>query len=280
MPFVNGKWVEPNTSQDPWYGGGGSDSSNPAHYKTWDPISKSYVEGDPYKQNQQQLMQHGLAGVGNRFGDWARSQIGNTAPMVTVDHAALDADRQTAQQSYQQQQQALGMMQAAAQGQGPSVAALQSQAGQDAAVQQMMQGGRAGLMQNYGTQAASDAATARAQEIGQAQQSWAQGAENLRQGSLQDRQQALQNSYQASQLAQMQQQQDLDRRMKLEQLAQGGYGAQQGYLNDLASAQLGQQGIEMQNAMNQQAAMMNMYGSLAGAFGSQIPRGGKGNGNG
>ena len=78
----------------------------------------------------------------------------------------------------------------------------------------------------------------------------------------------------------MQQQQDLDRRMKLEQLAQGGYGAQQGYLNDLASAQLGQQGIEMQNAMNQQAAMMNMYGSLAGAFGSQIPRGGKGNGNG
>lgn len=202
---------------------------------------------------------HSLWGQGNRFGDWARGQIGNTLPMATVNHQALDADRQMAAQSYEQQKQALGMMQAQAMGQGPSVAALQGQSGQDAAVAQMMQQGRGGLMQNYGTQAASDAAMARGQEVGQAQQAWAGGAANLRAGSLQDRQQALENAYRASQLNLGQQGQDLERRLKLEQLGLGGYQATQGYLNDLASAVLGQRGVELQNSAQNTAAMTGMF---------------------
>lgn len=215
---------------------------------------------------------------GDRMREMARQQH---SPFATVDHTNIDQARQLAAQSYAQQGQALGLMRGMAQGQGPSVAALQGQANQDAAMNAMVGGGRAALMSNAMQGAGAQAAQARGQEIGQAQQGWQQGAGQMRGQSLQDYGQGLQNSQGASQLNLQQQQQDLHRRLQLEKLAMAGYrqdimGRNQ-LQNQLQKFQFNQQGVNdayTAGALNSAGSGLAQGFSSFGSSGDKA-RGGK-----
>lgn len=204
------------------------------------------------------------------FGDYLGQLSDQASPFVTVDHSQIDRARQLAAQSYGQQQQALGLMQAQAMGQGPSVASLQGQTGQDQAVAQMMGAGPNGLHAAYaagfGNQAASQAAGARGEEIAQAQQGWAQGAQQMRGQSLQDYQQALQSAGQAKALSMQQQQQDMERRLQLERMRLGAYGAATAQRNSLAGLYAGQYVDELDREQMRNAALgQGISSGIAGA---------------
>lgn len=222
--------------------------------------------------------------AGFEFGERMRGLSGQAPRMVGVDTENIDRARVLGDQSYAQQQQALSMMRAQAQGQGPSVAALQGQAGLDAAGRQMManRGGpmTAAMMSSAPQDAASQAAMGRAQEIQQAQGAWGQGADAMRGQSLQGQQQAMSGGWRATDLNLGQQQQNLERELALQRLSQGGYNLYSGAENDIRNIYAGvnASAAEAQRAAN--AGYLNMIGSSIGQAGGMIGAGTKGYGGG
>ncbi len=213
---------------------------------------------------------------GDQFGADMRSSAFQNPNIVNVNHADIARARGTASDSYGKQQQALGMLRASAMGQGPSVARQAGQAGQDQALMAMLKGGHGGPMlpgQGAGLyQAGNQAAQQRGQEIGQAQQGWAGGANAMRGQSLQDLSQGMNAAYGAQSNYMNQQQQNIERQQRLQQLSQGGYNMENAYRNEQANINAGFYADELQRQQQQTAAAMNMFGSagagLASSYGS------------
>lgn len=207
--------------------------------------------------------------IGNRFGDRMAGQAEQTLPMVGEDVGRLNADRALTEQSYGQQQQALSMLRAQAQGQGPSVAALQGQYGIDQAGRQMM-GSRGasmtGAMMSGAPQAAADqAALGRAQEIAQAQGAWGQGAGTMRGQSMMGQEQAYKGAGMSSDLQLGQMQQDMQRELAFRRLSLQGYQAQSGMLNSVENAKMGYASFASDQQRARDAALLNSIGSGIGA---------------
>lgn len=247
---------------------------------------------DAEMQAAQAAREHDYAGIqagsgsqaGVDFGNRMAGMVGNAPPHAVADYGQINMARGLESQSYGQQQQALGMMRAAAMGQGPSVAALQGQAGMDQAGRQMMasRGGpmTASMMSGAAQSAAANAGAARAQEIQQAQGAWGQGANAMRGQSLQGLQQAQQGGWRSTDLDLSQQQQDLERELALQRLSLGGYQAYTGQENDIRNIYGGVNRSEIDAQRAQMAGLMNMAGSGLGQGLSMIGaanRGGTGN---
>jgi hypothetical protein len=161
---------------------------------------------------------------------------------------------------------AIGGIRQMAMGQGPSVAAVQQQAGQDAALRSML--GKpmlpGSISPMYGV--ASQAAQQRAQEIGQAQQSEAQGVGQSRGLSLQDLQQGMQARHGATENTIAQGQQNLERELKLQGLSLSGYQQESGLANELANIQSGFYADEIARQNAQLGAYIGAGSSLMGGI--------------
>lgn len=212
--------------------------------------------------------------AGQEFGDRMRDQAGQVLPMRQVDTEQIDRSRVLGDQSYGQQQRALSMLRAQAQGQGPSVAQLQGTAGIDNAGRQMM-GSRGGsmtaaMMSGAPQNVAAQAATGRAGEIQQAQGAWGQGGQKMRGQSLEGQHQALQGQWLDTDLNLAQQKQNLDRELALQRLSQGGYQMYTGAENDIRNTYAGinSSAADAQRANN--AAFLNMVGSAVGSAGGMV----------
>lgn len=272
MPFVNGKWVEPEKTADDKlkaYYGNNEGSSGGNDFRDPHPLSPQMKALTDF------VRKYDIGGTGTEFAGRMGRMINDPARMVTVNHTGIDEARANELQSYQQQQEALGMMRAQAMGEGPSLASLQGQAGQDQAVTAMMGAGAHGglasaYQQGLGNQAANQAAGARAQEIQQAQGAWGQGADAMRGMSLQGQQQALQNAYQASQLNLSQQGQDLERRQQLERLRLSGLQMDQGFSGSLKNFNQGVLEDLYQRQQQQTNAQMGLYTGMMGGFSKYI----------
>lgn len=208
---------------------------------------------------------------GREFADRMRQRAEQTPASFRVDHTGIDQARQLSAQSYANQQKSLGLMRAMAQGQGPSAAALQQGAAQDAAMNQMTgaSGGnlRSALMSGGMQNIATQAGRARGQEIGAAQQGWAQAGNTMRGQSLQDYGQGLSNAYGANKLALAQMGQNLEREMKLQGLSLGGLTSDAAYQNAMLDAQLGYYGNEVDREMaSRNAALQGMSAAYGGVM--------------
>jgi hypothetical protein len=117
-------------------------------------------------------------------------------------------------------------------------------------------------------------AQARGQEIGQAQSAWGSGANTMRGQSLQGYQQALNANYGAANLNLGQQQQNLDRELQYQKLAQGGYNADAAGRQGIQDIHAGIYADEMARQNAQQAAILQGVGS--GTSGALQAYGGSG----
>lgn len=181
--------------------------------------------------------------AGNWYADRLRQQSFQSPEMFGVSHQGIADARQLSADSYARQQAQTANMRNLALGYGPSVAAIQGQAANDAAMRSMAGGSpmslRAAFMSGGLDRNTAAAGAARAQEIGQAQKGWAGGAAAQRGGSLQDYNQGLSSAYGASKLNLDQQQQNLERLLKMQQLAYGGNQAEASFVSDLGDIDLG-----------------------------------------
>lgn len=221
---------------------------------------------------------------GDQFGADMRKSAMTNHPMLGVNHDAINVARGTASDSYGKQQGALGLLRASAMGQGPGVAAQQGQAGQDQALMALLRNRGQPMLPGAGGNiygAGNAAAQARGKEIGAAQGAWGSGASTMRGQSLQDLSQAQNAGYGAQNNYMNQQQQNIERQLRLQGLSQQGYNMENAYRNEQSNIQAGFYGDELARQQQQTAAAFNMFGSgaaaLSTAYGSQ-PQGGGGDG--
>lgn len=203
-------------------------------------------------------------GSGTEYGERMRNAAQRKGAMpVGMSLTGMQEGFDRSTQSYDQQRQALEYMKRQAAGQGPSVAAVQGQAGQDQALRAMMQRRGPMLPGNSGGlyNAANSAAAGRAKEIGQGQSGLMQGAGDLRGQSLNERGQNLATAAKYRDIGLTGQQQDMEREMALQKLALQGYSSDQSQENAMADIQLGLQGDQMQR----DAQMLGMGVNAAGA---------------
>ncbi len=204
---------------------------------------------------------------GDQFGDQMRQLAFKNPGIVNVNHADIARARGTTSDSYGKQQEALGMLRASAQGQGPSVASQAGQAGQDQALMAMLRNRGQPMLPGQGGgiyQAGNQAAQQRGQEIAQAQQGWAGGANTMRGQSLQDMQQAYGAAYGAQNNYMNQQQQNLERQLRMQGMSQGGYNMENAFRDEQSNINAGFYADELQRQANQTAAWTNALGG-AGA---------------
>lgn len=239
-------------------------------------INAAYEEG--MRNNLAIQGQNAGQEAGNVFGDRMRKAAMSAPSMIHAQTDEIDRSRVLGDQSYAQQQQALSMMRAQAMGQGPSVAELQGTAGLDDAGRQMM-GPRGApmtgaMMSSTPQDIAAKASMGRAQETNQALGAWGQGANAMRGQSLQGQQQAMSGGWRATDLSLGQQQQNLERELALQKLAQGGYQAYTGAANDRRNVYAGVMQSAAEAQRNATAGYLNMLGSGVGQGLSMIPTGG------
>ena len=219
---------------------------------------------------------------GQTFGSQMRESAFQNPGIVNVDHRDIARARGTTSDSYGRQQESLGMMRAASMGQGPSVAAQAGQAGQDQALMAMLRNRGQPMNPGQGAglyAAGNQAAQQRSQEIAQAQAGEFQGANQMRGQSLQDYQQALNAGYGAQSNYMNQQQQNLERQLRLQSLSQGGYNMQNAFQNEQANINAGFYADELRRQAEQTAAWTQAAGSAGAgilrAYGSGDQGGGK-----